>query len=266
MLLTASAGYNSPRIAGDDDHQPRPWPNPIASCGWQVRFSMRVLLIEDDPELSSGIAAFLAGQGDSVVVEANGMAADALLQQQSFDFVLIDVGLPGLGGYEIVRRIRERRQTVPVIMVTARDALDDRIYGLDLGADDYLPKPFELAELTARIRAIIRRGAKAASHRVDFGPLSIDVVARHASLADQPLILSNREWDLLTPLAEADGHTVPKERLQADGSVNALEVYVCRLRRRLEPAGVNIRTVRGFGYRLEITRQAADKTRHDANH
>jgi DNA-binding response OmpR family regulator len=227
---------------------------------------MLVLLIEDDPELSDGIAAFLAGQGDTVVVESDGMTADRLLQERKFDFALVDVGLPGLGGYEIVRRIRERRQSLPVIMITARDALDDRIYGLDLGADDYLPKPFELAELTARMRAIIRRGTTAVTHRISFGPLSIDMDGRHASLADQPLILSSREWDLLTALTEADGRTVPKERLQADSSVNALEVYVSRLRRRLEPAGLNIRTVRGFGYRLEIVSgDGADKTRADAN-
>jgi DNA-binding response OmpR family regulator len=227
---------------------------------------MLVLLIEDDSELSDGIAAFLAGQGDTVVVESDGMTADRLLQERKFDFALVDVGLPGLGGYEIVRRIRERRQSLPVIMITARDALDDRIYGLDLGADDYLPKPFELAELTARMRAIIRRGTTAVTHRISFGPLSIDMDGRHASLADQPLILSSREWDLLTALTEADGRTVPKERLQADSSVNALEVYVSRLRRRLEPAGLNIRTVRGFGYRLEIVSgDGADKTRADAN-
>lgn len=226
---------------------------------------MLVLLIEDDPELSDGIAAFLTGQGDTVLVESDGMAADNLLQERKFDFALVDVGLPGLGGYEIVRRIRERQQPLPIIMITARDALDDRIYGLDLGADDYLPKPFELSELTARMRAIVRRGANANAHRISFGPLSLDIAAHHASLAGQPLILSGREWDLLTALAEADGRTVPKERLQADSSVNALEVYVCRLRRRLEAAGVNIRTVRGFGYRLEITEDVAGKARHDAN-
>lgn len=225
---------------------------------------MRVLLIEDDPELSDGIATFLAGQGDSVVVETDGMAADRLLQERSFDFALVDVALPRLGGYEIVRRIRERRQSLAVIIITARDALDDRIYGLDLGADDYLSKPFELAELTARMRAVTRRGASAVSHSIQFGALTMNIRDRNASLADQPLILSSREWDLLTALANADGQTVAKERLQADGSVNALEVYVCRLRRRLEVAGLNIRTVRGFGYRLEIIDDRAGKMRPDA--
>ena len=118
---------------------------------------MHVLLIEDDSELSAGVAAFLAGKGDSVVVEADGMAADRLLQERSFELVLVDVGLPGLGGYEIVRRIRERGQLIPVIMITARDALDDRIYGLDLGADDYLSKPFEPEELARAALRLVRR-------------------------------------------------------------------------------------------------------------
>jgi DNA-binding response OmpR family regulator len=214
--------------------------------------TMHVLLIEDDPELADGIAAFLEGQGDSVTVEGNGMAADRLLQERQFDFVLVDVGLPGLSGYEIVRRIRDRRRALPVILITARDALDDRIYGLDLGADDYLAKPFELAELTARMRAVVRRGSSARGGSLAFGQLSLDVGGRLALLAGQPLTLSAREWDLLVGLVEADGKTVPKERLLADGSTNALEVHVCRLRPRLEAAGLRIRTVRGFGYRLEI--------------
>lgn len=214
---------------------------------------MNVLLVEDDPELGEGIAAFLRGQGDVVTVEADGFAADRLLQEGQFDFALVDVGLPGLSGYEVVRRIRNRRQPLPVILITARDALDDRIYGLDLGADDYLPKPFELAELTARMRAVLRRGGSAATRRTVFGPLSLDIEGRLAEIDGVPLALTAREWDLIEALATADGRTVPKERLQADGSGNAVEVYISRLRPRLEPAGLLIRTVRGFGYRLELT-------------
>lgn len=219
---------------------------------------MHVLLVEDDPELAEGIATFLRGQGDTVTFEGDGMAADLLLQQERFDFALIDVGLPGLGGYEVVRRIRHRKQPLPVIIITARDALDDRIYGLDLGADDYLTKPFQLAELTARMRAVLRRGGYDDARRISFGPLVLDIGGRLAELGGQALPLTAREWDLLEALAAADGRTVPKERLQADASGNAVEVYVSRLRPRLEPAGVLIRTVRGFGYRLEL---AAD----DAN-
>jgi len=217
---------------------------------------MQVLLVEDDPELAEGIAAFLGGQGDTVVVATDGTQADRRLQSEPYDFALVDVGLPGLGGYEVVRRLRHRRQSVPVILITARDALDDRIYGLDLGADDYLPKPFELSELAARMRAVLRRGGRVASHCVAFGPLSLDVEGRLAELAGEPIALTAREWDLLQALAEADGRAVPKDRLQAEGSGNVVEVYVSRLRPRLEAAGLLIRTVRGFGYRLELAAPA----------
>ena len=213
---------------------------------------MRVLLVEDDPELSDGIASFLRGQGDTVMQESDGMRADQLLQAESVDFALVDVGLPGLGGYELVRRIRSRHQAVPVMLITARDALDDRIYGLDLGADDYLAKPFQLAELTARMRAVLRRGKYATTQSIAFGPLTLDLDGRLAALNGEPLNLTAREWTLLEALAAADGRTVPKDHLQADASGNAVEVYISRLRPRPEPAGLLIRTVRGFGYRLEL--------------
>ena len=216
---------------------------------------MQLLLIEDDPTLAEGIAEFLRGQGDEVSVEHDGLTADRLLQAAPFDFVLADVGLPGLNGYELVRRMRKRGQRMPVILITARDALDDRIYGLDLGADDYLVKPFELAELSARMRAVQRRGGSAAAPAVGFGPLVLDVEGRRAELAGEPLALSGREWEVLEALVRADGRTVPRERLQGEGSSNALEVYVSRLRPRLEAAGLLIRTVRGFGYRLERARE-----------
>ncbi|MER2554624.1 MAG: response regulator transcription factor [Thauera sp.] len=215
---------------------------------------MKLLVVEDDPTLAEGIAEFLRGQGDEVCVERDGMRADRLLQETAFDFVLLDVGLPGLGGYELVRRIRKRGQRMPVIVITARDALDDRIYGLDLGADDYLVKPFELAELSARMRAVQRRG-RGASASLGFGALVLDVDGRLAELDDDPLPLSGREWEVLEALVRADGRTVTREALQGEGSGNALEVCISRLRPRLEVAGLLIRTVRGFGYRLERVRE-----------
>ncbi|MDX9884699.1 response regulator transcription factor [Thauera sp.] len=219
---------------------------------------MKLLLVEDDPTLAEGIAEFLRGQGDEVTVEDDGMRADRLLQENGFDFVLLDLGLPGLGGYEVVRRIRKRGQRMPVILITARDALDDRIYGLDLGADDYLVKPFELAELSARMRAVLRRGGTSAEPALGFGPLVLDIDGRLAELAGEPLALSGREWEVLEALVRADGRTVARERLQGEGSSNALEVYISRLRPRLEAAGVLIRTVRGFGYRLERVKERRD--------
>ncbi|WEN40868.1 Transcriptional regulatory protein tctD [Thauera sp. GDN1] len=219
---------------------------------------MKLLLVEDDPTLAEVIAEFLRGQGDEVTVENDGMRADRLLQEGAFDFVLLDLGLPGLGGYEVVRRVRKRGQRMPVILITARDALDDRIYGLDLGADDYLVKPFELAELSARMRAVLRRGGTSAEAALGFGPLVLDIDGRLAELAGEPLALSGREWEVLEALVRADGRTVARERLQGDGSSNALEVYISRLRPRLQAAGLVIRTVRGFGYRLERVKERRD--------
>ncbi|MDI3515718.1 MAG: response regulator [Gammaproteobacteria bacterium] len=219
---------------------------------------MKLLLVEDDPTLAEVIAEFLRGQGDEVTVEDDGMRADRLLQEQPFDFVLLDLGLPGLGGYEVVRRVRKRGQRMPVILITARDALDDRIYGLDLGADDYLVKPFELAELSARMRAVLRRGGTSAEPALGFGPLVLDIEGRLAELGGEPLALSGREWEVLEALVRADGRTVARERLQGDGSGNALEVYISRLRPRLQAAGLVIRTVRGFGYRLERVKERRD--------
>ena len=215
---------------------------------------MKLLLVEDDPMLAEGIAEFLRGQGDAVTVENDGMRADRLLQENAFELVLLDLGLPGLGGYEVIRRIRKRGQRMPVILITARDALDDRIYGLDLGADDYLVKPFELAELSARMRAVLRRGGSASAATLGFGALVLDLDGRLAELDGAALALSGREWDVIEALVRADGRTVARERLQGEGSINALEVCISRLRPRLESAGLVIRTVRGFGYRLERIR------------
>ena len=146
---------------------------------------------------------------------------------------------------------------MPVIVITARDALDDRIYGLDLGADDYLVKPFELAELSARMRAVQRRGGGAGA-RLAFGALALDLDGRLAELDGAPMTLSGREWEVLEALVRADGRTVTRENLQGDGSGNALEVCISRLRPRVEAAGLLIRTVRGFGYRLERSKEQRD--------
>ena len=213
---------------------------------------MRVLIVEDDPELSQGMSAHLKAQGMAVEAVADGAVAQARLAAGGVDMALIDVGLPGLSGYELVRGIRAGKQPVAVILVTARDALSDRIYGLDLGADDYLAKPFELSELSARMRAVARRVGHLARTELVFGALKMDVEDHLATLAGAPISLTGREWTLLAALVEAAGRTVPKERLVADGSPNAVEVYISRLRPRLEMAGMAIRSVRGFGYRLEV--------------
>lgn len=212
---------------------------------------MRVLVVEDDVELAEGISLWLRGEGDRVEVVGDGAAAAERLVHQRFDVALIDVGLPGQSGYELVRGIRSRRQNLAVILITARDALSDRIYGLELGADDYLAKPFELPELRARMRAVLRRGDHLSEEDLHFGPLWLQVHDYQASLDGVALTLTPREWTLLRTLAAADGRTVAKERLLAAASSNALEVYISRLRPRLATAGLVIRSIRGFGYRLE---------------
>ena len=218
---------------------------------------MQVMVVEDDAELADGIATWLRAQGETVDVVGDGAAAGALLGRRGYDVALIDVGLPDLSGYDLVRSIRTRRQPLAVILITARDALSDRIYGLELGADDYLAKPFELPELHARMRALLRRGDHQRVPDLRYGPLVLQEQDCQALLADQPLTLTPREWRLLRILAAAGGRTVAKERLLADGSNNAVEVYISRLRPRLMPAGLQIRSIRGFGYRLECVPGAA---------
>ncbi|ANQ84118.1 transcriptional regulator [Azoarcus olearius] len=219
---------------------------------------MHILVADDDDRFTRPLAAFLRTRGDQVTVAADGTAADGLLQHSPFDFALVEVNLAGVNGYELVRRLRSRRQTTPVIFISARQALEDRIHGLDLGADDYVVKPAEISEITARMRAVLRRGPYRIGDEMRFGPIMLDADGRLASLNGQALPLTGREWEILEALVAADGRTVAKDRLQADSGGNAAEVYISRLRPRLEPAGVLIRTVRGFGYRLELQAVAGE--------
>jgi len=230
---------------------------------------MRVLIAEDDPGLAEGIAAYLRPLGHAVEVARHGAEADEMLASDRFELALVDIGLPSLDGFEVLRRMRARGQTTPAIVITARDALDDRVHGLDLGADDYLVKPFELAELAARIRAIVRRGQAARSPQLVHGPLELDTESRRALLAGEPLELTAREWAVLEVLLKRVEKVVSKEQiLQAistwedDLTLNAIEVYVSRLRAKLEQAGIRIRTIRGFGYRLEEPPQERDAHEH----
>jgi two-component system OmpR family response regulator len=230
---------------------------------------MRILVAEDDPGLAEGIAAYLRPLGHAVEVARHGADADAMLAGEQFELALVDIGLPRMDGFEVVRRMRARGQTTPAIVITARDALDDRVHGLDIGADDYLVKPFELAELAARIRAVVRRGQTAHSPRLVHGPLVLDTESRRALLRGEPLDLTAREWAVLEVLLKRAEKVVSKEDiLQAistwedDLTPNAIEVYVSRLRTKLEPANIRIRTVRGFGYRLEEPPQEGDAREH----
>jgi two-component system OmpR family response regulator len=219
---------------------------------------MRLLLVEDDEILADGISKGLRQSGFAVDHVASGIDADLALSSNSFDLLILDLGLPGLDGLEVLRRLRARKQLLPVLVLTARDRLEDRVAGLDFGADDYLTKPFDLPELEARVRALMRRGRQAADVEVIYGPLRFDTVGRRVTANDQAIELSARELAVLEVLLQRGGSVVSKEQLiehmygwDEEVSHNAMEVNVHRLRKKLEPAGVNIRTIRGLGYLLE---------------
>lgn len=219
---------------------------------------MRILLIEDDELLPIGLQEALGRAGYEMDhLGAAEPALDALAHHQH-DLVIVDIGLPGMDGLSLVRRLRQRGDRVPVLVLTARDGLADRVQGLNDGADDYLIKPFLLPELLARVQALIRRSLSATSSRLVVGELVLDVATREATLRGQTLGLTAREWDIVHLMVLSAPGVVPKRRL-ADSlsrwdreiTDNAVEIYVSRLRAKLQHAGVTIRTVRGIGYRLD---------------
>jgi len=223
---------------------------------------MRLLIVEDDAPLASGLRRMLEAEGHAVDVAARGEEAMAAAAAERFDLVILDIGLPQMDGFEVLRRLRagapERGAPTPVLVLTARDAVEDRVHGLDLGADDYMVKPFATPELAARVRALLRRSQSHGGPRMAHGPLALDTLARRATLRGEPLELAAREWAVLEVLLARVEKIVSKEAIiqavagwDEELSPNAIEVYVSRLRAKLEPAGIRIRTVRGFGYMLE---------------
>jgi two-component system OmpR family response regulator len=224
---------------------------------------VRILIVEDDAALASGIARILEGEGHAVDVMAKGEQAVLGARQERFDLIILDVGLPGIDGFEVLRRLRAAGDRTPVLVLTARDALDDRVHGLDLGADDYMAKPFALSELEARVRALTRRANGAIQNLLRHGTLVLDQAGRVATIGGQPVDLSARELGLLETLLQRPGRLVSKEQLVdhlcewgEEVSNNAIEVYVHRLRKKLEPGGIRIVTVRGLGYCLERINEA----------
>ncbi|MCB2100185.1 MAG: response regulator transcription factor [Rhodobacterales bacterium] len=219
---------------------------------------MRVLLIEDDPILADGLVRALRQAGYAVDWSGDGPEAEAILRAQDYDLVVLDLTLPGLDGLELLRGLRGRRAATPVLIITARAEVDDRIRGLDLGADDYLTKPFELGEFDARVRALLRRSRGRGLGRLTLGGLTVDIAARRAFIGDAPLDLRRREFGVLEVLMTAQGRILDKTRIidhvagfDEELSPAAVEIYISRLRKKLEPAGVAIRVVRGVGYVLE---------------
>ncbi|MFC0254496.1 response regulator transcription factor [Massilia consociata] len=217
-----------------------------------------ILLVEDDAVLADGLVRTLAAQDMQVELVRDGLLADQRLQGGPLPSVIVlDIGLPGIDGFEVVRRLRARGSAIPVLLLTARDAVEDRVRGLETGADDYLVKPFATAELVARIRALARRHAPPAD-QLALGRLVLDTATRRARIGERMLDLSVREWGVLEYLLKHGGRVVSKQQIVdaiapwgEDLTLNAVEVYVSRLRLKLDGAGVAIRTIRGFGYLLE---------------
>ena len=230
---------------------------------------MRLLLVEDDVMVASGIKLGLTGAGYTVDWVGSGERAEEVLRTEVFDAAIIDIGLPRMDGLELTKRLRRSdmaSHAMPVLILTARDALQDRVQGLDLGADDYMVKPYELPELLARLRALLRRSQAATTAVLSFGPIELDTANRRASVKqgtqETALELGPREWTVLEYLLINAPKPASKEKLlqaltgwDREITPNAVEVYISRLRGKLEPHGVALRSIRGFGYRLELLHQ-----------
>lgn len=219
---------------------------------------MKILLVEDDQALATALQRLLERHGQVVDSIDDGAQALAWLNNERFDLVVMDLGLPGLDGMELLRTMRASGHDMPVLIITARDAVPDRVQGLNLGADDYLVKPFELDEFLARVRALYRRAQGRASDTVNLGDCVFDGTRRELRHGDAVLALTPRETALLEVLVQQLGAVVTKQQIgdrlfsiDNDAQLSAVEVYVHRLRKHLSPVGLNIRTVRGLGYMLE---------------
>ena len=220
---------------------------------------MRILVVEDDALLAEGLTSVLTRAGYVVEHATTGRHADILLVDEEFDLIVLDVGLPDIDGFEVLRRLRQRRSATNVLVLTARDAVEDRVRGLDLGADDYLTKPFSVSEFEARVRALLRRGAAPAAAWSVAG-MTVDAAAKRIRVDGRPIDLTPREWALLELFLTHPGRVLSKDQIAQSMftfdeqlSANAIEVHVSRLRTKIQPAGACIRTVRGFGYLWEGT-------------
>jgi two-component system, OmpR family, response regulator len=219
---------------------------------------MRVLVVEDDEVLIVALTRALVQANYAVDAVGDGAAANHALAVNTYDLVVLDLALPKVDGLSVLRRLRDRRSHVPVLILTARDTLEDRVEGLDLGADDYMAKPFDLPEFEARVRALIRRGQFNSGGSMIHGRLRFDTAARRLFHDDQPVDMPARELAMIELLLARQGKVVSKEQIidqlfgfGDDVGSNAIEVYVHRVRKKLEPFGVDIRTVRGMGYLLD---------------
>ena len=224
---------------------------------------MRILIVEDDAVLANGLVRTFSQANYAVDHVNNGVQADLMLQESVYDLVILDLGLPKMDGMDVLKKLRQRGEKVAVLILTARDAIESRVKGLDLGADDYLIKPFNLDELEARVRALIRRGQLGSNVPLHCANLSLNVADKLAMNGEISLPLSAREFSLLEVLMTRTNKVVNKEQLlealvnwDSEISDNAIEVYVHRLCKKIEPSGARIRTIRGLGYLLEAQKES----------
>ena len=219
---------------------------------------MKILLVEDDTALGHAMSTSLNRAGYTVNWAHDGYEADIALHEHVYDAVILDLGLPKIDGFEVLKRMRGRKVVAPVIILTARDDLDERVKGLDLGADDYLTKPFKLPELEARLRAQIRRNHSTLGASIEYGPLVLDISDKLLTVNGAQMLLSPREFSVLVMLLSRVGRVVSKDAIvealckwdEGLGN-NAIEVYIHRIRKKLEPLGIKVLTIRGLGYLLQ---------------
>ena len=221
---------------------------------------MRIVIVEDNESVAKGIAYVLRDAGHAVDLLHNGAEADDHLRDDGAELVILDVNLPGMSGIEVLQHMRRRGDERPVLVLTAQGSTQERITGLDAGADDYLIKPFEMAELEARIRALARRRNIPVVKPIDVGPLQFDLHSRQVSGPDGVLDLSRRELSVFEAMTLSNGRTVSKSQLLdaiygvgTDVEEQVVEVYVSRLRKRLKPHGIEIKMQRGLGYNLQVS-------------
>ncbi len=219
---------------------------------------MRILVAEDDSDIAAGVCASLQRQGHAVDHVSDGAQADSALTSTSYDMLILDLGLPSLEGAAVLQRLRQRGDSLPVLVVTARDGLQERVRTLDLGADDYLIKPFAVDELEARVRAQLRRVTSNGKPELRIGRLRLDLPGHRVWVNEQALELTAREFGLLSALATRHNRITSRAQLvealcnwDEELTDNGLDIAVHRLRRKLRPGGMGIRTVRGLGYMLE---------------
>jgi len=247
---------------------------------------MRLLLVEDDVMVASGIKLGLTDAGYAVDWVGSAERAIEATRTEAFDVAVIDIGLPVMDGLALTRQLRKTGFAVPVLILTARDALQDRVQGLDMGADDYMTKPYELPELLARLRALLRRSQAATSAVLSFGPLEMDTAKRQAFIrpvagegkpadaitSTQLIEFGPREWTVMEYLLLQVPKPANKDKLlqaltgwDKEITPNAVEVYISRLRGKLEPFGITLRSIRGFGYRLELASESPVTPHHSGS-